>query len=73
MQQYIFESDKNITYEDIFLAYMSFVNRPKIFDNIKQLQEVDQLHTAMFDLHTINWQREIRERQIDLRTKIIVR
>lgn len=72
MQKYIFESDASI-YEEIFLAYMSLVNRLKIFDNTKQLQEVEQLHTAMFDIRTINWQREIHERQIDLRTKTIIR
>lgn len=35
--------------ENVFFAYLKFVDRPEMFENAPQLDEVDRLHIDLFE------------------------
>lgn len=47
--RYAENSEMRKIIDKVYFAYFTFVDRPQIFDEVNELNEVDQLHTQLFN------------------------
>lgn len=54
--KYQFRFEVQQTLRRVFHAYFQFVNRPSVFEDSKQLKEVDFLHIKFYEQHPTTFQ-----------------
>lgn len=47
-------SDMKMAFTKLYFAYFTFVDRPDMFDDADQLNEVDRLHTKLFNQNSMD-------------------
>lgn len=52
--QYNSNFEMKQTVEKVYFAFVTFVNRPTLFENLEQLLEVDGLITELYDQYADN-------------------